>query len=67
MIKIHTQQLRDAVQAAYDFDSIYGSCIDVGAGDTVGISGYEAFVLDDKTAIYYFRGEELVGYDWWKS
>lgn len=63
MIKINSQELRNAVQAAYEFDSKWGSCIDYGDSDTIGISGYEVFTFNDKVSVYYFRGEEVVGYE----
>ena len=63
MIKINSQELRNAVQADYEFDSKWGSCIDYEDSDTIGISGYEAFTFNDKVSVYYFRGEEVVGYE----
>ena len=56
MIKIKTQELRDAVQAAYEFDKEHGKCTDES-------TYHETYEFDGKSNTYYFDSGKLFAYE----
>ena len=46
MIQIKTQELRDAVQAAYEFDKEHGKCTDESTGQFTGSFYHETYEFD---------------------
>ena len=60
MIQINTQELRDAVQATYEFDMEYGKCTD---GQFAGNFYRETYEFDGKSKTYYFDSGKLFGYE----
>ncbi len=63
MIQIKTQELRDAVQAAYEFDKEHSKCTDESYGDPAGEFHHETYEFDGKTKTYYFDSGQLFGYE----
>ena len=60
MIQIKTQELRDAVQATYEFDEEHGVFIDCKA---IGKYWQETYEFDGKTRTYYFDNNKLFAYE----
>lgn len=60
MIKINSQELRDAVQAAYEFDKEHGKW--VACHPTTDKYWSEVYEFDGKTKTYYFDNNELFAY-----
>lgn len=61
MIKIKSQELRDAVQAAYEFDKEHGVLIDHTERAT-GSMYHETYEFDGKRRVYYFNDWYLFAY-----
>lgn len=61
MIQIKTQELRDAVQAAYDFDHEHGLLL-AASGD-YDSTWQNTYSFDGKTRTYYFQGNDLIAYE----
>ena len=61
MIKINSQELRDAVQSAYEFDKEYGVLIDRTERATGNIH-HETYEFDGKRKVYYFDNGYLFAY-----
>ena len=60
MIQIKTQELRDAVQAAYEFDKEHGVLID---SKDFGKYRQETYGFDGKSRTYYFDSGKLFAYE----
>ena len=60
MIQIKTQELRDAVQAAYEFDKEHGVFID---SKDIGKYWQETYGFDGKSKTYYFDSGKLFAYE----
>ncbi len=58
MIKINSQELRDAVQAAYEFDKEHGEFLDRTSRAT-GNMHHETYEFDGKRKVYYFDSGKL--------
>ena len=63
MIQIKTQELRDAVQAAYEFDKEHGKCIDESTGQFTGSFYHETYNFGGKSQTYYFDSGKLFAYE----
>ena len=61
MIQIKTQELRDAVQSAYEFDVEHGKRIDRTERAT-GNLFHETYEFDGKIRTYYFDRFVLIAY-----
>lgn len=62
MIQIKTQELRDAVQAIYEFYKEHGKCTDESTGQFTGSFYHETYKFDGKSKTYYFDSGKLIGY-----
>lgn len=63
MIKINSQELRDAVMQAFEFDATHGECTDFSDGQFTGGFCHETYKFDGKTRTYYFQGKDLFAYE----
>ena len=48
MVQIKTQELRDAAQAAYEFDKEHGKCTDESTGQFTGNFYHEPYIVTGK-------------------
>lgn len=63
MIKIKSEDLRKAVQAAYEFDKYYGDYMGGGDGQFTENFRHETYAFDGKARTYYFDGDVLFSYE----
>lgn len=63
MIQIKTQELRDAVQATYEFDKEHGKYTDESTGQFTGNFYHETYEFDGKSKTYYFDPGKLFAYE----
>lgn len=62
MIKINSQELRNAVQAAYEFDKEHGTRVDDGILLFDRLP-FEVYKFEDKIRAYYFQEDTLFSYE----
>lgn len=63
MIEIKTQELRDAVQAAHEFDTSHAECTDWSTGQFTGSFWHETYKFGEKARTYYFDNNKLFAYE----
>lgn len=63
MIEIKSEDLRAAIQAAYDFDVKNGTRVDESSGQFTGNFYHETYEFNGKTREYYFDNNKLFGYE----
>ena len=63
MIKIKSDDLRKAVQSAYEFDKQHGDGMDGATGQFTGNFWHETYTFAGKTRAYYFDNSQLFGYE----
>ena len=63
MIEIKSDELREAVQAAYEFDKQHGDGMDGATGQFTGNFWHETYTFGGKARVYYFEGNVMFGYE----
>lgn len=63
MIKIKTQELREAVMQAFEFDATHGECTDFSDGQFTCGFFHETYKFNGKSRTYYFQGKDLFAYE----
>lgn len=63
MIEIKSEELRKAVQAAYDFDKQHGVYMDGATGQFTGNFWHETYAFGGKARAYYFEGNAMFCYE----